>query len=261
MIKEAADIPLGRRDAIALRLTDGRQVVASALAEEFAVSEDAIRRDLRALAAQGLCRRVYGGALPLSPPGAAMAVRMGEGRARKEALARRAAKLINPREFIFLDAGSTSLALAAHMPPDHDLTVATNSVDVAAALMPRRDVKLIVVGGLVNAFVGGAVDASAVLAVSRMNLDRVVLGACAVSSADGISAFELEDAIFKRALLDSARYSLVMATSEKLNARAPHHVAALAEIDALVVENDADIAVVASLEGFGAALFRADPPD
>ena len=45
---------------------DGR-VVAAELARIYATSEDTIRRDLRALAAEGRCRRVYGGALPATP--------------------------------------------------------------------------------------------------------------------------------------------------------------------------------------------------
>ncbi|WP_247655764.1 DeoR family transcriptional regulator, partial [Hydrogenophaga aromaticivorans] len=74
------DIPLERRDLIAQRLAQGQPVVAAALAAEFQVSEDAIRRDLRALAAEGRCRRVYGGALPPLPGALPMAVRMDAGR-------------------------------------------------------------------------------------------------------------------------------------------------------------------------------------
>jgi DeoR/GlpR family transcriptional regulator of sugar metabolism len=72
--------PLARRDVILGRLAQGQSVVAAALALEFDVSEDAIRRDLRALAAEGRCRRVYGGALPLSK--APMATRIEEARDR-----------------------------------------------------------------------------------------------------------------------------------------------------------------------------------
>lgn len=46
-------LPLSRRDAIEARLASGQQVFANTLADEFGVSEDAIRRDLRALAAEG----------------------------------------------------------------------------------------------------------------------------------------------------------------------------------------------------------------
>ena len=254
------EIPLARRDAIALRLIDGQQVRAAALAQEFGVSDDAIRRDLRARATQGLCRRVYGGALPLSPARTPMAVRIGEGRARKEALARRAAALITPGEFLFLDSGSTNLALAAHLPPDHDLTVATNSIDIASALLPRRDLRLIVVGGVVNTMIGGAVDAAATIAASRMNLDRVVLGACSVSVNDGISAFYPDDAAFKRALLDVTQQTLVLSTTEKLDSRAPHRVAAIDQIDAMIVEHNADPAIADRLKRAGTDLLWADLP-
>ena len=56
-----------RRDVLLSRLaTDGR-LVAKDIARELGVTEDSIRRDLRDLAAAGLCQRVYGGALPASP--------------------------------------------------------------------------------------------------------------------------------------------------------------------------------------------------
>ena len=88
---------------------------------EFDVSEDAIRRDLRALAAEGRCRRVYGGALPLSKATLPMAARMEEGRDRKLALARKAASLAQPGQFVFLDSGSTDLALVTCLPEDYEL--------------------------------------------------------------------------------------------------------------------------------------------
>jgi DeoR/GlpR family transcriptional regulator of sugar metabolism len=56
-----------RRDLLVERLrTDGR-LVAKDLAAELGISEDSVRRDLRELAAAGLCQRVYGGALPTTP--------------------------------------------------------------------------------------------------------------------------------------------------------------------------------------------------
>src|SRR5882757_3618170 len=84
------DPPLGRRDVIAARLESGQPVSAATLAIEFTVSEDAIRRDLRALAAEGRCRRVYGGALPLSPATVPMAARIEEAPHRKQLLAQAA---------------------------------------------------------------------------------------------------------------------------------------------------------------------------
>lgn len=252
--------PLARRDVIAHRLAQGQSVVAAALAVEFDVSEDAIRRDLRALAAEGRCRRVYGGALPVSPATAPMAARIDRGRERKEALARKAATLIQPREFIFLDNGSTNLALTGFLPDDHELTIATNSIDIAAAVLRRQDLQLILIGGAVNPLVGGCVDAAAVLGLAQMNLDRCFIGACSVSPTTGVGAFDAADAIFKRALLAASRHSLVLATTDKLDARAPHRVAALGDIGWLVVEHDVPPDTLEALAQTGVSILSAEPP-
>src|SRR5277367_4551198 len=100
---------------------DGR-VLAAALAEVFAISEDTIRRDLRDLAGRGLCRRVYGGALPTSPASSSIRVRAAEAIDRKAALGRALAALVTPGSFVFIDSGSTSLAAVKAFPADLRVT-------------------------------------------------------------------------------------------------------------------------------------------
>lgn len=254
------DIPIARRELIAGRLAAGQAVVAVTLAAEFGVSEDAIRRDLRALAAQGLCRRVYGGALPISPASAPMAARMDEARERKVALARTGAAQVRRGEFIFLDSGSTNLALADLLPEDHELTVATNSVDIAAVLLRRADVRLIMVGGAVDPVVGGSIDAAAVASVLNMNIDCCFLGACAVAPREGVSAFEFADAAFKRAVLSRSRRTLILSTTDKLDAYASHRVAAVEAIECMIVEHDATRAQMAALAKAGTTVLQAERP-
>lgn len=250
-------LPLARRDAIVARLAAGAAVVAVDLAAEFAVSEDAIRRDLRALAAEGVCRRVYGGALPLSAPVRPLSLRIDEARDRKRALATKAAGTIVAGEFVFLDAGSTNLALVDCLPRDLGLTVATNAIAIADAVLRRPDLRLIMVGGSVDATVGGCIDAAAVQAVAGFDIDRCFLGACSVDRARGVGAELHADAVFKRALVKASRRCVVLATTEKLAARAPHRVCPLADIDLLVVERDAPAAALAALKAAGARLVKA----
>lgn len=253
------DIPHARRDVIAQRLAAGQAVAAAPLALEFGVSEDAIRRDLRALAAQGLCRRVYGGALPLSPGSTPIAARLDEARDRKEALGRAAATLVQPDELVFLDNGSTNLAIVRFLPEEQGVTIATNSIHIAAEVLKRPDLQLVMIGGSVDPVVGGCVDANAVASVGALNVDRCFLGACAVSALDGIGAFELADATFKRALRAASRHVVVLATSDKLAARAPYRVGAIGAIDRLVVERDAPAAALEALAGAGIAILKAAP--
>jgi len=242
------DIPLARRDQILQRLEQGQPVVATALATEFGVSEDAIRRDLRALAAEGRCRRVYGGALPIQSGSKPMAARVGEDWERKDALARAAAQTIQADEFLFLDAGSTNLALVDHLPEDHGLTVATNSIDIAQAVLRRGDLPLMVVGGLVDAEVGGCIDASAIQAVTSMNIDRCFIGACALSAKSGLGAIHHGDALFKRALLKASQTCIAMVTNEKLSGKVPHRIALAKDLGQIILEVDAPADVLTELK-------------
>lgn len=252
-----SDIPSNRRASILARLSAGQQVRSGALAEEFGLSEDAIRRDLRSLAAEGLCRRVYGGALPLTQDSVPIAQRFEEGMSRKRGLASMAITLIEAGTTIFLDHGSTNLAVAASLPHDRDLSVATVSIAVAALLVERDDIDLVMVGGAVDRVIGGAVDGTALEAVARLNIDLCVLGACALSARGGVSAFEAADAAFKRALLARSSRTILLATNDKLGQRAPQRIAAVDAIDQIILEHDAPVDAEHELASVGATIVRA----
>jgi DeoR/GlpR family transcriptional regulator of sugar metabolism len=251
--------PLARRDVIASRLAQGHSVVAATLAHEFAVSEDAIRRDLRALADDGLCRRVYGGALPISPGSVTLAARAQVSSDRKLALARTAARTIQRREFLFLDSSSSNLALAGLLPEDHELTVATNSLDIGAALLRRQDLKLILIGGPVDPSIGGCVDGAAVQSVSLFNIDRCFIGTCSVSATTGVGAFHSSDATFKRALIEVSQHCSTLITTDKFDVRAPYRVAPLAKIESIIVEHDAPVELLTALTQAGVSIIQAEP--
>ncbi len=86
-----------RKTLIQERLKADGRVLAADLAAEFRVSEDTIRRDLREMAAAGLCERVYGGALPLAPSALSLSQRVAMAPERKAALARASVGFISAR--------------------------------------------------------------------------------------------------------------------------------------------------------------------
>ena len=241
--------PLARRDAIALRLDRGAAVSAPELAREFGVSDDAIRRDLRALAQEGRCRRVYGGALPLSPAGGSMTAREADGSGRKAALAAKATELVEPGQTLFLDTGSTVLALARRLPALPGLRVVTNSLAAAACLGSRPDLALFVLGGAVSPEVGGCVGPRALVELGRYRIDLCLLGACAVSAEEGLAGFDPDDVEMKRALIETSRATALMVTTEKLGTGAPFRIGAVDRLSHLVLEHDAPPALVAGLAG------------
>jgi DeoR/GlpR family transcriptional regulator of sugar metabolism len=255
-----SSLPTSRREVIAVRLDAGLSVIASELAEEFQISEDAIRRDLRALAAEGRCKRVYGGALPVSSASGSLTERISVQSSEKILLARTGARLIQPRGLIFLDGGSTNLALVAELPENKFLTVATNSVPVANAVLNRKGLRLLMVGGAVETELAACVDAEAVLAVQKMNIDHCFLGACAVSLQLGLGGFDPADTLFKRVLLSRSQKVTALVTLDKLETRAPHVIGPLEFVHELVVPHDTPSHLLATLGKAGITVLTADEP-
>src|SRR5258708_30217300 len=99
---ENLTLPANRQRKILDLLGANGQVSASLLAKEFTTSEDTIRRDLRDLASRGLCQRVYGGAMLVSPASTSIQVRITEERDRKDALGEMLATLLRKGQFIFI---------------------------------------------------------------------------------------------------------------------------------------------------------------
>jgi DeoR/GlpR family transcriptional regulator of sugar metabolism len=248
-----------RKDEIESRLLRGLPVNATALAREFLVSDDAIRRDLRALAAEGKCKRVYGGGLPISPDGGPFEHRLLNDSKEKRALALAALILVAEASTVFLDSGSTNLALAREMPPDRSLTIATNSIAIANALLERKNLKVIVLGGEIDRDTGAAIGLSAIREVERLSFDLCFLGACAISVSLGIGAFYMADAEFKRTLIARSDRTAALVTTDKVETRAPFQVAALAVLDYVVLESGTSEKTVSTFSNAGPKVILGQP--
>ena len=102
------------------------------LATRFGVSEDTVRRDLRELAKAGECRRVYGGAVAPAPYAGRSACAATMRPRQRPVLPMRPSSSLSARQTLFIDASTTNIAIAKAIPADFELTVATNSIGVAA---------------------------------------------------------------------------------------------------------------------------------
>src|SRR5579871_6732036 len=105
-----------RREYLLEALHRDGKLVAKDVAADLGLSEDSVRRDLRELAAEGLCQRVYGGALPVSPAIADYAGRSAVCIPGKQQVAAAAARLIRPGSTVIIDGGTTAVALARALP-------------------------------------------------------------------------------------------------------------------------------------------------
>lgn len=255
----ADNLLLRERHALILQRlrTEGR-VLAPNLAQQLNVSEDTIRRDLRDLAAVGLCQKVYGGALrlPLPPDNGTLAQRSTHQVASKSRLALAAATLVAAGNILFIDAGSTNLNIAAAL-PEVPLTVITNAPAIAALLLERPLIELIMIGGRIDARSGASLGATALRDIELIRPDLLFLGACGVDVQAGVSAFHFEEAEFKRRVAAISKAVLVAATCDKLGTAAPYPVLAAAQLSHLVIEHDADAGQASAFSALGVHLLRA----
>jgi len=218
------------------RLTREGRVLAADLAREFRTSEDTIRRDLRDLAAAGRCRRVYGGALPVSPAAGTLAQRSATAPDVKRALARAAAALVTAGQVVVIDSGSTNLRIAEALPRDLGLTVVTNAPAVATALCGRMRCTVILLGGRVHPEIGATFGPSALRDFDGIRADIAFVGACGLAPEAGLTVFDAEEASFKRQLTERSGRLVAALTADKLGTAAPFGFASAARLDDLVIE-------------------------
>ena len=250
---------VSERQALILeQLRQNGRVLAQDLAQNFGVSEDTVRRDLREMAARGECMRVYGGALLSDSKTVPLKTRIAEDADRKALLARAVVPLLKRGMVVFIDAGSTNLAIARAIPAGLNVTVVTNTPAIAAELTGRADIDLVLIGGKVDPAVGAAIDAMALRQLELMRPDLCVLGVCGVAVETGLSADVFEDAVFKRLACSASQRIVAAITTEKLGHKAAFQVHDFSPPLSLVLERDADRVLVEGVSSRGADVYCGD---
>lgn len=235
MTFEELNNPEVRQELLQARLRDGDRLVATSLAKELNVSPDTIRRDLIELERNGAARRVRGGAIPLHPPTKPFVDRQHDLTHTTTGLAEIAVKMLHGHSTIFLDGGTTLLAIARRLGPHFDGLVITPAPAIALAAQDCG-IAVYLIGGSLCSRGGIATGGTAESAISECAADLCVLGACGMHPSYGLSADDAGEAGVKRAMAMSSNEVFVVTNAEKLERRARHHVLATDEIDHLITD-------------------------
>jgi len=225
----------------------------SELAEALEVSEMTVRRDLDALAEQGLVDKVHGGAIAIvessnvtEPPFKAKSLRE---QAYKNAIAASAASMVTPGASIALMGGSTVFAMTKHIANIPRLTVVTNSLPVSDYLHHegRADQTVVLTGGMrtpTDSFVGEV----SVAAFQRLNIDLAFIGTHGMDIKGGFSSPNLYEAETNRAIRQRAKSVVVLADHTKWEQIGFSTFAQLTEVDTLITDDALDLAAIAELK-------------
>lgn len=227
-----------RRQQILDRLDTDGYVEAKALSDDLGVDPSTIRRDLDALTRAGRVHRTHGGArrVAANPGDIPYAVKLGEQRAEKTAIATAAAAMIQDGDTVILDSGSTTYEIATALHRKRHLTIITNDLRIARFVATLPDTRLLVTGGEVLGSVFTLVGDRAVEFLGDYTADRTFLGADAVDPAAGITNTNTLEIPLKRAMITAAESTVVVCDSSKFGKRALARVAGLHEVSLIITD-------------------------
>ncbi|MEU5594812.1 DeoR/GlpR family DNA-binding transcription regulator [Streptomyces sp. NPDC020298] len=242
-----------RHGLIAQAVRDSGSATVQELAELTGASEMTIRRDLDTLAAQGVLERVRGGARTLllrgeEPP---FALRSREAVDAKLRIAAEVTSLIADGESVLLDSGTTCLEIARLL-RERPVTVMPLSLQAIHVLStPLGPATLMVPGGRPRAAEGALTGPLTLASLAALRFDTAVIGCCGLSAAEGLTAYDLDDAAVKKAAIASSRRIIVAADGSKLGRTAHAYVGPSTLSHTLVTDTAAPADEAAALEGAG----------
>lgn len=226
-------------------------------AEALGVSKETVRRDLIELERSGQLARVHGGAVPPStvlpavPPEPAYSERTALNLTQKREIAHLAAALIQRGEACFLDAGSTTLALAEELARREGLTVITNSLHAATVLARSGAHEVRLLGGRLDTEVPATYGEQTVAEIGRLQVDWALVSPVGFDAVNGAMDYLWNEATVARAMLSRARQRVVLADASKLGLSSRIQICPLAEVDLLVTDRAASPQVVDDLKRAG----------
>jgi DeoR/GlpR family transcriptional regulator of sugar metabolism len=242
-----------RHDVICSIVHAAGRVRVSDLSTDIGVSEMTVRRDLEELEEKGLLTRVHGGAVSTVSrsfePG--FTARAQQNTEAKKRIGEAAAALVRDGETLIIDAGTTTLQVAGSLRPDLRLRVMALSLRVADVLADLPNVTLMIPGGVVRPHERSFVGGMTLTTFDELTFDTVVLTSGGVDVQAGVTEYEFDDAQTKRAALQSARRTIVVADGSKLGAVAFVRLCPIEQVDVVVTDTSAAPAQVAALRAAG----------
>ena len=225
------------------------------LARVLDVSEETVRRTIKALAKAGAVERVHGGAyLTGNQAGPSFFRRMGENPKEKGWIARKTLAHVQDRATVFLDVGSTTSFVAEALRQRNNLTVVTNSIGVAQVLANHNGNALHLLGGEMQSDERGTFGPVAEQQAQRFAYDLVVLSADALSAKHGLLYHSALEAQLASVVSAGAERVIVVTTHPKFGESAPHRGPDPHLLDVLISDRQPGKKLLRALQEWGVAV-------
>lgn len=238
-----------RQQAIVNILKEDNSVKILELSKRLKVTRETIRRDLYELEKKGLVKTVRGGAvLNAAVNETSYSIRLNQNRKVKAAIADEFAKRIEPGDIIYLDYGTTSLAVAKRLSRMKNITIVTNSIPIMNVLYKVPSIELVVLGGLVRHNEGSLSGRSAENILNEININIGFISGSGLTVKNGLSNHLPEEASLTRQAIKQCQQIAVGVDHEKFGNVFLNKIVAIKDIDVLITDHLTDKNLVKELK-------------
>ncbi|HWA96024.1 MAG TPA: DeoR/GlpR family DNA-binding transcription regulator [Terracidiphilus sp.] len=263
-IGSASEKQQQRFKAVLTALQQNGSVSVDELSTELGVTVVTVRRDLDTLEQQGLLRRTHGGAVSLEPlfyepfrKDRSFLAQVGHLADEKRRIGRAAAALVGEGETIAVTPGTTATEVVRCLPLNHNLTVVTNTANVAMELSKRRDVNVFVTGGHLHGDWFSLVGPTAIRSLENMLIHTLFVGADGLDAEWGASCYIESEAELNAAMLRQSRRHIAVIDHTKFGKVANWRICEIGNLQTIVTDSGATDEMIAPFLALGIEVIRA----
>lgn len=213
------------------------------IAKILDISETTIRRDLNKLSQKGLVKRTYGGAINIDSVGYELKFEVQKEKfiSEKKKIALAAAELVEDGDVILIEAGTTGYQTALNIKNKRQLTIITNSCDIAILVGKNSPhYNIILSGGILSTLTHSLVGPIADWAFNNINVDKAFIGISGIDIKKGITSVDLAEAQTKKNIMKSAKHVIALCDHSKIGHIAMNFVAPIKSINIFITDSEAD---------------------
>ena len=228
---------LRREKILDLLKEDGSAKVIN-LAKIFKVTEVTIRQDLEKLEKDGLVVREHGGAFLKNVEDQVRNFSLAhqENLDKKEMIAKKCLEFIESGDTIILDSGSTTTEIAKQIKGIKNLTVITNALNIALMLGAEPGIEVVMTGGEFKPPTLSLTGQKAADFFTGLNVQKLFLATAGISLKSGLTYPSISDLVVKKAMIDAADTTYLVADSSKIGKSAFASLGALSLIDCIITD-------------------------
>ncbi|MBP1640309.1 MAG: Glucitol operon repressor [Bacteroidetes bacterium] len=232
-------LPNQRREKILELIREDGHAKVMDLSRIFKVTEVTIRQDLERIEKEGLIVREHGGAYlkDIDSNVRNFSLQNQENIAEKIAIARKAVEFITDGDTIILDSGSTTTEIAKLLTNYRNLTVITNALNIALILGAQMGITVIVTGGEFKAPTLSLTGQKAADFFQSLHVDKLFLATAGIALKSGLTYPGISDICVKRAMIESANETFLVADSTKIGKSSFASLGALSLINYLITDS------------------------